>query len=290
MNLLLDVKEIYSKNIIADKPFFEKKQWTKLAEKYSLSEKNFLFSLLHYSQSFACAPLSQYKVGAVGLGKSGKIYLGSNIEFTQFPLNQSIHAEQCLTSLALAHGEKGFDAIYISAFPCGHCRQFLREMNNFDELKIYVSQDKTKTFSLTQLLPHSFGPQDLNVTESLFEKKNKKNILIDNIKNNHTLDINLISALKKSFCPYSQNSSGLVFYFKNSSPILGSSIESCAYNPTLSSFHMAYSQVIMKQRDINLITEVYFIEAKNTLISYEKITKQLVSHIAPKSKFKSFVF
>ena len=236
------------------------------------------------------APLSKFKVGAVGLGKSGKIYLGSNIEFTKFPLNQSIHAEQCLTSLALANGEKGFDSIYISAFPCGHCRQFLREMNNFDKLKIYVSQEKTKTFSLTQLLPHSFGPQDLNVTESLFTKKNKKNNLIENLKKDHKLDINLISALEKSFCPYSQNSSGLVFYFQKSSPILGSSIESCAYNPTLSPFHMAYSQVIMKKIDLNLMTEVHFIESKDASISYEKMTKQLVAHIAPKSTFHSFIY
>ncbi len=65
---------------------------------------------------------------AVGIGLSGAVYLGVNLEFANVPLSNSVHAEQFLLVNALHHGEAGIRMLAVSAAPCGHCRQFYSEL------------------------------------------------------------------------------------------------------------------------------------------------------------------
>ena len=65
---------------------------------------------------------------AIGLGKSGRLYVGVNLEFPRLPLQHSVHAEQFLIANAAWHGERGLKRIAVNAAPCGHCRQFIAEL------------------------------------------------------------------------------------------------------------------------------------------------------------------
>jgi cytidine deaminase len=65
---------------------------------------------------------------AIGLGASGRLYVGVNLEFPGLPLQHSVHAEQFLITLAAAKGERGLTRISVNAAPCGHCRQFIAEL------------------------------------------------------------------------------------------------------------------------------------------------------------------
>ena len=64
----------------------------------------------------------------VGLGASGRLYVGVHLEFPCLPLHNSVHAEQFLVVNALQHGERELVKLAVSAAPCGHCRQFLSEL------------------------------------------------------------------------------------------------------------------------------------------------------------------
>ena len=75
----------------------------------------------------SCYDLCTY-CRAVGLGESGRLYVGVNLEFARLPLNNSVHAEQFLVVNALHHGETGITKMAVSAAPCGHCRQFYSEL------------------------------------------------------------------------------------------------------------------------------------------------------------------
>lgn len=66
---------------------------------------------------------------AVGIGGSGNLYVGCNLEFANLPLYNSVHAEQFLLVNALHHRETRIEKLAISAAPCGHCRQFFSELN-----------------------------------------------------------------------------------------------------------------------------------------------------------------
>ena len=111
------------------------------------------------------APYSRFKVGACILTESGKTYSGCNFENAS--LGATICAERCAASCAIAAGERRFKAVAIAgesapAWPCGICRQVLRE---FSDLTMPVIVGKAgegfQIRTLGELLPESFGPEDL---------------------------------------------------------------------------------------------------------------------------------
>ena len=111
------------------------------------------------------APYSHFRVGACILTASGQMFSGCNFENAS--LGATICAERCAASCAIAAGERRFVAIAIAgdqapAWPCGICRQVLREFSPLD-MPVIVGRrggafaEKT----LGDLLPESFGPEDL---------------------------------------------------------------------------------------------------------------------------------
>ncbi len=111
----------------------------------------------------AYAPYSHYKVGAALLGKSGKVYLGCNVENASY--GHTICAERTAFVKAVSEGEKEFEAIAVvtrnGGSPCGACRQVMVEFA--PELTIYIA-DKNgdyRTTTMNELLPDSFTPEHL---------------------------------------------------------------------------------------------------------------------------------
>lgn len=116
------------------------------------------------AKEMAYVPYSGFRVGAAVLTEEGKIYTGCNIESASYtPTNC---AERTAIFKAVSEGYKKFEAIAITGdteytFPCGVCRQVMREFSK--DLKIYIvkNENEYKEFSLKELLPYSFGPEDL---------------------------------------------------------------------------------------------------------------------------------
>ncbi len=111
------------------------------------------------------SPYSNYKVGAALLTKEGKVFTGCNIESASF--TPTVCAERVALSKAVSEGYKKFEAIAVvgsetkTSFPCGVCRQFLVEFGR--DLKVICAKttDSYKIYTLEELLPNSFGPDDL---------------------------------------------------------------------------------------------------------------------------------
>ena len=87
----------------------------------------------------------------------------------------TICAERVAISKAISEGELEFEKIAIVGssnytFPCGVCRQVIREFGRDIEVIVANDQSDYKTFTLEELLPHSFGPDDLD------EKKESVNV------------------------------------------------------------------------------------------------------------------
>ena len=77
----------------------------------------------------AYAPYSRFRVGAVLLGKSGRVYTGANVENASYSV--TCCAERVALFKAVSEGEREFDAIAVTSdsdsltWPCGVCRQAL---------------------------------------------------------------------------------------------------------------------------------------------------------------------
>ncbi len=120
---------------------------------------------------FSYVPYSNFRVGAALLTRDGKIYTGCNIENAAYgPTNC---AERTAFFKAVSEGERQFDAICIVGgpdgvlkgytAPCGVCRQVMMEFCNPETFQIIlaVSTEDYRIYTLKELLPLGFGPDNL---------------------------------------------------------------------------------------------------------------------------------
>lgn len=136
-----------------------------------------MIKMAREAQKNAYAPYSGFQVGAAIVSQSGKFFPGANVENAAY---KGICAEGSAISAMVTAGEEKIAAILIMGPdnqsvtpPCGDCRQRISEFAD-DATKIYcVSQDakKMKGFTRDELLPHSFGPQNLAATKDLKQRK-----------------------------------------------------------------------------------------------------------------------
>ena len=128
-----------------------------------------LLDLAEEARDHSYAPYSKYHVGAALLTVDGQVYQGCNIENAAFtPTNC---AERTAFFKAVYDGHRAFKAIAIIAtgeemgFPCGVCRQVMAEFCDRDFIIITANKDRSKVdvSPFETLLPHSFGPKDLDV-------------------------------------------------------------------------------------------------------------------------------
>ncbi len=115
------------------------------------------------------SPYSEFRVGAALLCKSGRVYIGCNVENAAF--SAGICAERSAVSAAVSQGETEFSALCVVGGrngqiidfcpPCGICRQTLIEFCG-DDFRILLFDGKDiKTLTLGELLPHHFGSDKL---------------------------------------------------------------------------------------------------------------------------------
>lgn len=120
----------------------------------------------------AYAPYSKFKVGAALLTSDENIITGCNVENASYPACNC--AERTAVFKAISMDKKNFEAIAIIAgkendgikdytSPCGVCRQVLREFVDPCRFKVIMakSMDDYKIATLEELLPLSFGPENL---------------------------------------------------------------------------------------------------------------------------------
>ncbi|EMG45821.1 Cytidine deaminase, putative (Cytidine aminohydrolase, putative) [Candida maltosa Xu316] len=117
-------------------------------------------------KSVAYAPYSNF-VGCTLITDSGVFISGANVENASY--GAGICAERTAIVKAVTEGYTKFKAIAISGdtvnpiTPCGICRQFIREFSNDVPLFLFNESGEFIKVYLHDLLPLSFGPEDLGV-------------------------------------------------------------------------------------------------------------------------------
>lgn len=128
------------------------------------------------------APFSKFRVGAALLAKDGCVYTGCNVENSSF--GGTICAERTAFVKAISEGCREFEKIaitaspvpetgagegvgtaeaesgepvYVEAWPCGICRQFMKEFCDDDFVIITgTGADSMRTMTMTEILPEGF--------------------------------------------------------------------------------------------------------------------------------------
>ena len=124
------------------------------------------------AREMSYCPYSNFAVGACLETEEGLLFRGCNIENAGFtPTNC---AERTAFFKAVSEGYTGFKKIAIVggstdkpvcdfAYPCGVCRQVMMEFCNPDsfEIIIAISTENYQKYTLRELLPCGFGPDNL---------------------------------------------------------------------------------------------------------------------------------
>lgn len=128
--------------------------------------KEKLIEMAKEFQKKAYTPYSKFRVGAAIYTEDGKYYGGCNIESASYGATNC--AERVAIQNAVSSGSKKI--LYLAVigdapetFPCGICRQVIKEFGK--EAKIYLinHDDSIKEYSIDELLPHAFTGEDLDV-------------------------------------------------------------------------------------------------------------------------------
>jgi cytidine deaminase len=125
-----------------------------------------LFDAARAAQRNAYTPYSHFDVGAALRSQSGAIFAGCNVENAAYPQGACAEAN-AIGAMALA-GERGIAEMLVIGdgpglcTPCGGCRQRIREFAQ-PQTRVHIAgpEGVRLTLTLADLLPHSFGPENL---------------------------------------------------------------------------------------------------------------------------------
>ncbi|MEP0073882.1 MAG: cytidine deaminase [Marinomonas sp.] len=125
-----------------------------------------LFQLAKEAMSKAYVPYSDFTVGAAIRTASGNLYKGCNVENAAYP--EGVCAEGGAISAMVLGGDTQIKDIYVIGkgdqlvTPCGGCRQKIREFSSTDTMiHICGPEGVRKSLTMEELLPFSFGPENL---------------------------------------------------------------------------------------------------------------------------------
>ena len=136
---------------------------SKSAESSALRQ---LFAAAKAAQANAYAPYSRFRVGAALRSESGAVHSGCNVENAAYPQGACAEAS-AISAMALAGDRRIAEILVIGdgealCTPCGGCRQRIREFADEATLIHIAGPEGVRaSFTLAELLPHSFGPDHL---------------------------------------------------------------------------------------------------------------------------------
>ena len=111
------------------------------------------------------SPYSHFPVGAAILTADGQIFTGANIENASFGLTNC--AERTAIFKAVSEGASEIMHVVVytptshPTMPCGACRQVIREFGRQAACVSICDSEQRLETTLEELLPHSFGPEQL---------------------------------------------------------------------------------------------------------------------------------
>lgn len=244
-----------------------------LCQKHQITDKELALMLLPVCACYANPTISHFSVGAVAKGESGNFYFGANQEFCTTSIAQTIHAEQSSISHAWMRGEKALTDIFINYSPCGHCRQFMTELNCAQDLKIHLPHKQDMT--LLQYLPDNFGPKDLKIDHLLFDKEDHG----FQCETDSELVAEAVKAANISHAPYSRTACGVALQLRNQKIFKGSYAENAAFNPSLPAIQVAVNAILMQGYEVENIVKAVMVEQPLTL-SYRESAQALLTYLA----------
>ncbi|MFP1798863.1 cytidine deaminase [Lonsdalea quercina] len=235
-----------------------------------VDEAQLALMLLPLAAACAHAPISRFQVGAVAQGASGNLYFGANMEFPGMPLQQSVHAEQSAITHAWLRHERALRTLTVNYSPCGHCRQFINELNSASTLSISLPERTPQP--LSHYLPDAFGPRDLNVATLLMDPVHHGLSLYSE----DTLVQAALAAANRSHAPYTEAYSGIALQTYSGTIYIGCYAENAAFNPSLPPLQAALNLMNLSGAKFGDLRHAVLVERQQAATSQRSATQAML--------------
>ncbi|MFC5770234.1 cytidine deaminase [Thauera sinica] len=266
----------------------------RLGELLGTDRRSLMIALLPVAAAFAHPAISAFAVGAVAAGRTtpdgrAALYLGANFEVGgEFP-TLSVHAEQAAAAHAWLAGETGLSALAASSPPCGHCRQFLYELEDAQALEILSASEEApgyRTTTLARLLPDAFGPHILGIAGGFMANRGSAPRLVFDEARDAVREAAL-QAASASYAPYTGAFAGCALQTADGGIVVGRTVENAAHNPGLSAAQMAFSAFNAGplRGDFTAIRRVVLVEHA-TMSSQAALAERCAHALAPWAAFE----
>lgn len=232
-----------------------------LCEQANLTPDELAYALLPLAAACAITPISHFHVGAIAQGESGAFYFGANMEFKSVTLQQTMHAEQSAIAHAWLRQERRLKSITVNYTPCGHCRQFMNELNCAETLSIHLPGREPAL--LHHYLPDAFGPKDLSINELLMDPVNHGLVLSDP----DLLAQAALDGANRSHAPYSHTLCGVALETEQGTIYTGRYAENAAFNPSLAPLQSALNLMNMTGESLDKIRRAALVEPRGAAVS-----------------------
>ncbi|WP_210485289.1 cytidine deaminase [Microvirga antarctica] len=131
-----------------------------------MADLDVLFDAARRVQAKAYAPYSRFKVGAALATADGDVFIGCNVENAAYPVGTCAEAGAIAAMIAAGAGPIASIVVIgdgeALVTPCGACRQRIREFATAGTpIHVAGPEGIRRSFTLDELLPHSFGPDNL---------------------------------------------------------------------------------------------------------------------------------
>ena len=120
------------------------------------------------ARGLSYSPYSKFAVGAALLCKDGKVFVGSNVENSSYPLCMCAERNAIYNAMMNGYKKDDFQALAIVAdtpeacSPCGACRQVISELFPKDGVIVLANlKGAYQETNIAELLPLAFSSEDL---------------------------------------------------------------------------------------------------------------------------------
>jgi cytidine deaminase len=187
-------------------------------------------------------PISNYRVGVVGIDDGGDLVLGANLEFPGSDLGSTIHAEGFATLRARSRGRTLQVLALSEARPCAHCRQTLAESVGAGDLELIDPAGNRRR--LDDLYPWPFTPAALGIAPDDPRRPAWPGLEIVPGDVPAAAREALVDAGRRAHAPYSRCPSAVVIRMRDGRLLRAGCVESVSFNPTITAMQAALVELV----------------------------------------------
>lgn len=245
-------------------------------------------NLMSKAQGFSQAVVSNYKVGVVLRGESGRAYLGTNIEIKGDNQWNTVHGEGFAVTQARAFGEDKVTDLFLSGPPCGHCRQMLFELGNPD-LKLHIldrASGNIQSFTFGQLFPVPFDSTGAGAEKNVL--KPSITPIKAGLRHRSPLVLSAMQGAAESYLPKPGRKSwaGLAVQLKSGEIFNGGTITVSGANPTIQPIQTVLVKLTAAGKAFADIARAVLVEPRDPDYSSYQQTRAILKQVAPDARLQ----